>query len=154
MKIVFHLEFLKPSRKASQSFKSSAAFDLFEEYVSRISRYLEIDVEGSILNSAKVLTSNDEFWICDRGAKAKILSSEAVADRLRLSLGSGKKVLRIVIGGPDGFEEEFFKKHPQCLRWSFGPMTLPHELASLVAAEQCYRAFTIIKNEPYHLGHK
>jgi len=39
------------------------------------------------------------------------------------------------------------------LIWSFGAMTLPHELASVVAAEQIYRAISILKNHPYHSGH-
>ena len=36
---------------------------------------------------------------------------------------------------------------------SFGPITLPHELARLVLAEQLYRAFTILNKHPYHCGH-
>ena len=39
------------------------------------------------------------------------------------------------------------------MRLSLGAMTLPHELAALVLAEQVYRASTILQGHPYHLGH-
>ncbi|MGH7583050.1 MAG: 23S rRNA (pseudouridine(1915)-N(3))-methyltransferase RlmH, partial [Gemmatimonadales bacterium] len=38
------------------------------------------------------------------------------------------------------------------IRWSLGPLTLPHELARVVVAEQLYRASTILRHEPYHRG--
>ena len=58
--------------------------------------------------------------------------------------------LAFVIGGSHGLS-------PACLaaasaRWSLGPLTLPHELARVVVAEQLYRAFTILRGEPYHKG--
>jgi 23S rRNA (pseudouridine1915-N3)-methyltransferase len=38
------------------------------------------------------------------------------------------------------------------VRWSLGALTLPHELARVVVAEQLYRAGTILRGEPYHRG--
>lgn len=153
MKIVFHLEFLKLSRKHSHSFKSGAAYELFEDYCDRISKYMDCQISGSLEREMKNGLGQDEIWFCDRGLKAVVSSSEDIAARLKSSLNRTPKTLRIVIGGPDGFAKETFAKFPQAFRWSFGPMTLPHELAAVVASEQFYRAFTIIKNAPYHLGH-
>ena len=61
--------------------------------------------------------------------------------------------LEIHIGGPDGLSQLQMETIAPARTLSFGPITLPHELAAVVAAEQIYRAFTIIKGEPYHLGH-
>ena len=59
--------------------------------------------------------------------------------------------LLFAIGGSDGFSEDARRQAGMTL--SLGKMTLPHELARVVLLEQIYRAFTILKNHPYHLGH-
>lgn len=53
-----------------------------------------------------------------------------------------------ILGGAYGLGQELLAKSDFVL--SFGPMTLPHELARIVLLEQLYRATTIIKNHPYH----
>lgn len=55
-----------------------------------------------------------------------------------------------VIGGAFGLGEGILKRSN--LKLSLSPMTLPHEVARLVLAEQLYRAGTILRNEPYHKG--
>jgi 23S rRNA (pseudouridine1915-N3)-methyltransferase len=53
--------------------------------------------------------------------------------------------LCFIIGGPHGLDLE------SCdMRLSFGPMTLPHQLARVVLLEQIYRAHKILAREPYH----
>jgi 23S rRNA (pseudouridine1915-N3)-methyltransferase len=59
--------------------------------------------------------------------------------------------LLFAIGGADGFGDEARQQAGFVL--SLGKMTLPHELARVVLVEQLYRAFTILKKHPYHLGH-
>ena len=99
------------------------------------------------------MEGSSTLWICDRGCGAKVLSSEELAEKLQQLLDSGISNLHVAIGGPDGFSEETLRTLKPNLRWSFGSMTLPHELAAVVASEQLYRAWTILKKHPYHLGH-
>jgi 23S rRNA (pseudouridine1915-N3)-methyltransferase len=56
--------------------------------------------------------------------------------------------LAFCIGGPDGLAPAVDER--ACLRWSLSPLTLPHALARVVAAEALYRAVTVIKGLPYH----
>jgi 23S rRNA (pseudouridine1915-N3)-methyltransferase len=58
--------------------------------------------------------------------------------------------LAFVLGGSHGLSSGFLAS--ATARWSLGPLTLPHELARVVAVEQLYRAFTILRGEPYHKG--
>jgi len=55
-----------------------------------------------------------------------------------------------VLGGSHGLAPRLLRRADA--RWSLGPLTLPHELARVVVLEQLYRAFTILRGEPYHKG--
>jgi 23S rRNA (pseudouridine1915-N3)-methyltransferase len=83
-------------------------------------------------------------------SRGKQLSSEELAaffEREQLQ----PLPLVFAIGGADGFSENARRQAAFVL--SLGRMTLPHELARVVLLEQIYRAFTIMKNHPYHVGH-
>jgi 23S rRNA (pseudouridine1915-N3)-methyltransferase len=74
-------------------------------------------------------------------------SSEELAGRLdRWRVAARPLVL--VIGGPEGLDGGVVAQAAE--RWSLGPLTLPHELARVVVLEQWYRAWTILRGEPYH----
>jgi 23S rRNA (pseudouridine1915-N3)-methyltransferase len=58
--------------------------------------------------------------------------------------------IALVIGGAHGLEPAFGEG--AAFRWSLGPLTLPHQLARVIVLEQWYRAWTILRGEPYHKG--
>ena len=110
------------------------------------------DIAGAIPSNFKK-SSGTKIWLCERGVPAKTFSSEEISVHLEKLLGVGSKELWIVIGGADGFSKSEITRLKPDLLWSFGALTLPHELAAIVAGEQIYRAWTILRNLPYHVGH-
>ena len=76
-------------------------------------------------------------------------STEQLARRLDDWMGSGQD-LALLVGGPDGLGESARKAASQL--WSLSPLTLPHPLVRVVLAEQLYRAWSILRNHPYHRG--
>ncbi|MDI6871804.1 MAG: 23S rRNA (pseudouridine(1915)-N(3))-methyltransferase RlmH [Bacillota bacterium] len=76
------------------------------------------------------------------------LSSEELAEYLaKLSL-EGQSSVAFVIGGASGLAPEVLTAAD--FRFSLSRLTLPHQLARVVLLEQLYRAFKIIRREPYH----
>lgn len=75
-------------------------------------------------------------------------SSEALAHRLESLALSGTSDIAFVIGGSCGVSPAVYARANETL--SFGPITLPHNLARVVLLEQIYRAFKINRGEPYH----
>ena len=67
---------------------------------------------------------------------------------LQKRMNSGLRRLCFVIGGPYGFSKEVYARSDGKL--SLSRMTFSHQIVRAIFAEQLYRAFTIIRNEPYH----
>lgn len=67
---------------------------------------------------------------------------------LQKRLNSGVKRLVMVIGGPYGFSDAVYARADA--RISLSKMTFSHQIVRAIFAEQIYRAFTILRNEPYH----
>lgn len=76
------------------------------------------------------------------------LSSEKIAEFLRLKNDAGTREFALVIGGADGLDQAL-RAQAQAV-WSFGAATLPHQIVRILAAEQIYRAMTILSGHPYH----
>lgn len=76
------------------------------------------------------------------------MRSVEFAHWLQKRLNSGLKRLVLVIGGPYGFSDEVYARADA--RLSLSRMTFSHQIVRAIFAEQIYRAFTILHNEPYH----
>ncbi len=79
--------------------------------------------------------------------KGKKFDSEAFAYYLNRKMVEGRDIC-MLIGGPYGFSNEVIAKAD--IKISLSAMTFSHQMVRLILFEQVYRAFTIIRNEPYH----
>lgn len=100
--------------------------------------------EGELILSK--LSPQDQLILLDE--KGKDLTSEKFADYLQKKMNSGIKTLVFVIGDPYGFSPDVYAKAQGKI--SLSKMTFSHQMIRLFMTEQVYRAFTILKNEPYH----
>ena len=94
----------------------------------------------------RLLSDSDHVTLLDEhGAE---LRSIEFAELVQRRMSSGVKRLVFVIGGPYGFSEALYQRANSKL--SLSKMTFSHQIVRAIFAEQLYRAFTILKNEPYH----
>lgn len=112
--------------------------------VKNLSETQQKEKEGELilkkLNTADVLVLLDE--------NGKQYSSVDFSSFLQKKMNSGIKQLVFVIGGPYGFSDTVYQKAQGKI--SLSKMTFSHQMVRLFVIEQVYRAFTILKNEPYH----
>ena len=90
--------------------------------------------------------NSDFLVLLDENGKQ--FSSEAFSEYIQKRLNSGLKQLIFVVGGPYGFSEDVYQRANSKI--SLSKMTFSHQMVRLFFTEQIYRAFTILKNEPYH----
>jgi len=100
--------------------------------------------EGELI--LKQLSNTDALILLDEGGKQ--FSSLEFSSYLQKKMNSGIKQLVFVIGGPYGFSDAVYKAASGKI--SLSKMTFSHQMVRLFVLEQLYRAFTILKNEPYH----
>ncbi|MFO8147487.1 MAG: 23S rRNA (pseudouridine(1915)-N(3))-methyltransferase RlmH [Bacteroidota bacterium] len=138
--------------------------NLTEVYIKRLGFYnrFEFEIIPDIKNSKNLdenqqkqkegelllnkVAASDFVVLLDENGKQ--YSSEAFSEFIQKRLNSGLKQLVFIIGGPYGFSEDVYKRADAKL--SLSKMTFSHQMIRLFFVEQLYRAFTILKNEPYH----
>lgn len=94
----------------------------------------------------RLIAESDSVVLLDEhGAE---LRSIEFAELLQRRMSAGTKRLIFVIGGPYGFSEAVYQRANSKL--SLSKMTFSHQIVRAIFTEQLYRAFTILRNEPYH----
>lgn len=135
----------------------------FAEYQKRLSHWLPlelVEIEPGLRGKGRDATraTQDEgarvlaalpknAHIVALDVRGKPWTSEQLAQRLEYWRGQGRD-LAFLIGGPEGHAADVMAGAGE--QWSLGPLTLPHMLVRLVAAEQIYRAAALLANHPYH----
>jgi len=79
--------------------------------------------------------------------KGREWSTEQLADKLAGWMEGGSD-LALLVGGPDGLAGPCRERAD--MLWSLSPLTMPHPLVRVVLAEQLYRAWSLMRNHPYH----
>ncbi|WP_298247767.1 23S rRNA (pseudouridine(1915)-N(3))-methyltransferase RlmH [uncultured Christiangramia sp.] len=92
-------------------------------------------------------TQNSDFVVL-LDENGKQYDSVAFSEYIQKRMNTGLKRLIFVIGGPYGFSDTVYTRANGKI--SLSKMTFSHQMVRLFATEQLYRAFTILKNEPYH----
>ena len=138
-----------------------------EEYLKRLSSYAKVEIieladekapenlSESEMEQVKqkegeriLAKISDDTYVIALAINGKQKSSEELAKEIDSLATYGKSKVAFVIGGSLGLSSEVMKRSNAAL--SFSKMTFPHQLMRLVLVEQIYRAFRIIRNEPYH----
>jgi len=109
-----------------------------------ISEKEQKEKEGELI--LKQLEQGDEVILLDE--KGKVYTSVAFSDFIAKKMMSSNKRMVFVVGGPYGFSENVYARANSLI--SLSAMTFSHQMIRLIFVEQLYRAFTILKGEPYH----
>lgn len=100
--------------------------------------------EGELILSQ--INSGDDLILLDENGKT--FSSVNFSQWIEKQMNLGNKRIIFVVGGPYGFSNDVYAKAK--FKISLSEMTFSHQMIRLIFVEQLYRAFTIIKGEPYH----
>jgi 23S rRNA (pseudouridine1915-N3)-methyltransferase len=134
--------------------------DLFDPainiYLKRTGHYAAIESvafrdEDSFFAFTRRLRLRAPVWLVLLDSRGDESSTEDFAKWLGNRRDGGQQNIVFAIGPADGWSAQASRQADTTL--SLSRMTLPHELARLVLAEQLYRAFTILAGHPYHIGH-
>ncbi len=129
--------------------KTEASDRLIADYIERATRY--IPCEAAVLEWLDRQPGRTPAYAILLDSRGQQYTSDEFAAHLGRIRDAGIQRLVLAIGPADGWSPA--ARQRANLLFSFGRMTLPHQLARVVLAEQVYRALTILAGHPYHSGH-
>ncbi|TRM11003.1 23S rRNA (pseudouridine(1915)-N(3))-methyltransferase RlmH [Lentibacillus cibarius] len=138
-----------------------------DEYLKRLGSYAKVQIVEVVdekapenMSDAEVqnvkrkegerILSNisQDTYVITLEINGKMLTSETFATKLDELATYGKSKIAFVIGGSVGISEDVQQRSDLAL--SFSKMTFPHQMMRMILLEQVYRAFRIMRGEPYH----
>lgn len=138
-----------------------------EEYLKRLSAYAKVEIiEVADEKAPETLSESEteqvkqkegerilaklhpDTYVIALAIEGKMQTSEQFSAHLDQLATYGKSKIAFLIGGSLGLSGEVLKRADETL--SFSKMTFPHQLMRLILLEQVYRAFRIMRGEPYH----
>jgi 23S rRNA (pseudouridine1915-N3)-methyltransferase len=146
--------------------KAGPERELFQRYVQRIAEFRNLGLQGlevkeipesraraiaarvSEEGAALLATLPSEATLAVFDERGEAASSAEFAGFIERERDRGRANLWFAIGGAEGLDAKL--RGRAAAAYSFGKMTLPHQLVRILAAEQIYRALTILAGHPYH----
>jgi len=149
--------------RAGGVIRSGPEREMIDDYLQRAqglargTGFLSVEEQQVDLRSAKSRATETQMLLGDMPAGAKLVifdergktpTSRQISTQFANWRDDSIGQLVLVIGGADGFEPSSIPAGTT--RWAFGPQTWPHKMARIMAAEQIYRALSILARTPYH----
>ena len=154
---------MKITLRAGGVIRSGPEREMIDDYMQRAqglargTGFLSVEEQQVDLRSAKSRASETQTLLGDMPAGAKLIifdergktpTSRQISTQFANWRDDGISQLTLVIGGADGFQPSAIPAGTT--RWAFGPQTWPHKMVRMMAAEQIYRALSILARTPYH----
>lgn len=122
----------------------------WDEYWNRLKHFHDVRVThiaDKHNDAAHILEAAGNSYMIALEIEGRQFSSPELAQFLEKRALDGREIC-FIIGGPDGLPQEV--RDRAATQWSFGKLTIPHDLAMVTLLEALYRASTITANLPYH----
>lgn len=125
-----------------------------EDYTNRINRYMNVswhiiptsNMDKETKSILKFIEHGDFVIALDE--RGKELNTLELSQFIEKRMIAGDRRVVFVVGGAYGLDDAVIDRAN--FKWSLSKLTFPHQLVRLILAESVYRAFSVLKKEPYH----